>query len=178
MSSISYTLRKKDLLEFNDYHARRHTDYGKNLSRHKVLWPGVIVILALFIVLSIGNVLIGALLMLAAFAWSWLAPRMISKRLHRHIIEQLPEAGVKASIGDYRLTVTPKGLLENNAHGEKLIKWKEIQRVETFKQHAYFYLSEASAIIIPKKMIVEQDDFNAFHDDVIKAIKLSSESPA
>lgn len=178
MSSIRYTLRKKDLLEFNDYHARQHTEYGKNLSRHKVLWPGVIVILALFIVLSIGNVPIAALLLLVAIVWSWLAPRMISKRFYQHIIEHLPEAGVKASIGDYSLTVTANGLLKKNTHGDKLINWADIQRVETYKQHAYLYLSEASALIIPKETIAEQDDFNAFYDELIKVIKSSSESLA
>jgi len=178
MSSISYTLRKADLIEFNDYHARMNTGYGTSMSRHQMLWPALVVLAALFIVISTGDVEKGVLLLVGAFIWSLAVPALIRKKFHQHILEQLPEADIAKAIGDYTLTVTPDGLLEKNSQTEKLTKWADIKRVETSKHHLYFYLSEAAAIIIPKEMVSEQDDFKTFYNAAIESIKQATKSIA
>lgn len=70
MSSITYTLRQADIVEFNEYHARTNGAYGKSINRHQIIWPAVIVIVALFIVMSSKEAVNGVYLLMAAFVWS------------------------------------------------------------------------------------------------------------
>jgi len=79
MTSISYGLRKADILEFNDYHAQKNSAYGKSITRHQVLWPGVTVVVALYMVLSTGEAGKGVMFLAGAFVWSLLVPAWIKK---------------------------------------------------------------------------------------------------
>lgn len=171
MSSISYSLRKADILEFNEYHARMNSAYGKNMARHQMTWPTVTVVVALFVVMSTGNMVIAMLMFIGAFVWSLIVPAWLKKRFKRQVDKQLPEDSLAKIVGEYHLSVTSEGLLENSPRGEKLIKWDTIEKVEGSKRHVYLYLTEVAAIIIPKETISKDSQFSAFYDEAIEAIK-------
>lgn len=171
MSSISYGLRKADILEFNEYHARMNSTYGKSMTRHQMTWPTVTVVVALFVVMSTGNMVIAMLMFIGAFVWSLIVPAWLKRRFKRQVDKQLPEESLAKIVGEYRLSATPEGLLENSPRGEKLIEWVTIDRVEDSKRHVYLYLTELAAIIIPKETVSKDSQFGAFYNEAVEAIK-------
>jgi hypothetical protein len=171
MPTINYSLRKPDILEFNEHHARMNSAYGKNMTRHQVTWPTVTVVLALLVVMSTGNVVIAVLMFIGAFVWSLVVPAWIKKRFKRQIVEHIPEENLAKITGEYSLTATPEGLLENSPMGEKCIEWATINRLEESKHHVYLYLTDVAAIIVPQETLSKDSNFNAFYVEVIEALK-------
>ncbi|PCH86115.1 MAG: hypothetical protein COB26_02680 [Piscirickettsiaceae bacterium] len=173
MSSITYTLRKADIVEFNEYHARMNGAYGKSITRHQIIWPAVIVIVALFIVMSSNQADNGVYLLVGAFVWSIGVPAWIKKRFHQHVLASLSDEAIKKATGEYSLEARASGLIEINPSGEKKTAWEKIDRIERSKHHIYLYMSEDAALIIPKEMVSEDSDLKEFNDDLIKFLKKS-----
>lgn len=173
MSTITYQLRQIDIIEFNEHHAKMNGAYGKSIIRHQLVWPIVILIIAFFIVLSSQDIVLGVYLLTGAFVWSLLVPAWIKKRFHQHVAEQFSEQDFAQAVGEYSLKITDVGLLEIKPTSEELINWDGILKFEQSKRHAYIYLNEDSAIIIPKEMMSEGSDYKVFYDDLIKALRAS-----
>ncbi|PHS73483.1 MAG: hypothetical protein COB22_01980 [Cycloclasticus sp.] len=174
MPSITYILRKIDILEFNEYHAKMNSAYGNSIKRHQMIWPGVVVLIAFFIVMSTEKAQTGMYLLVAAFVWSLMIPAWLKKRFHQHVLEQLPEEDIQKVIGEYSLKVTEEGLLETSPSGEELIDWSSIIKIEQSKHHTYLYMGESSAITIPTEMLSEESDFKEFYDGVVTAVKTAN----
>ncbi len=178
MSTLAFSVQKNDLLEFNEYHAKMNSAYGKSVTRHQVLWPAIIAFVALFIVMSIGDVQKGVLTLTGAFIWSLLVPAWLKKRFHQHVNEQMSDEQVEQATGEYSLKVTPEGLVEVRPLGEEIIEWSSIDRLEKSKHHAFLYMSENAAIIIPKDRISKESDFKAFYAELVDAIKKHAKTSA
>ncbi len=176
MSVITYELRKSDLVEFNEHHAKMNGAYGKSITRHQIIWPAVVLIVALFIVMSSQDIQLGVYLLTGAFVWSIGVPAWIKKRFHQDVEDQLSEQVVANAVGEYTLKVTDVGLLEIKPTGEALIEWADILKFEESKRHAYIYLQEDSAITIPKEMISEETDYKTFYGELIQALKANASS--
>jgi len=173
MTTITYQVRKNDLIEFNEHEAIRNGAYGKGITRHRLIVPGIVAIIALFMVMSSQNGDLGMYFLTGAVAWSLIVPVLIKKRFHKYVSEQLSEQDLEKAVGEYRLKITDKGLLEIKPTGKTLIRWGSILKLERSKRHAYIYLNEDSAIIIPKETVSEDSDYKIFYDDLIKAFKAS-----
>jgi len=178
MSKITFNVQKIDLLEFNEYHAKMNSAYGKSVVRHQVLWPAIIALAALFVVMSTDDAQKGVLILTGAFVWSLLVPAWLKKRFHQHVSEQMTDEQLEQATGEYSLKVTPEGLMEVKPSGEELIDWASILRLEKSKHHAYLYLSENTAIIIPKDRMVAGSNFAAFYSVLVEAMKKHSEQKA
>ncbi|ORU92041.1 MAG: hypothetical protein A6F70_01795 [Cycloclasticus sp. symbiont of Bathymodiolus heckerae] len=171
MSSISFSVRKIDLIEFNEYHAKMNGDYGRSMTRHQILWPAIIMIAGLFVVLSTQDATRGLWFVTGAFVWSIGVTTWMKKRFHQHIVEQLSDESVEKAVGDYNLRLTAEGVMEVKPTGEELIEWGAIDRLERSKHHVYVYLDEHSAIIIPKEMLTEKSELPIFYAELVDKIK-------
>lgn len=171
MSTLVFTVQKTDLLEFNEYHAKMNSAYGKSVTRHQMLWPAIIAVAALFIVMSTGDAQKGVLTLTGAFIWSLLVPAWLKKRFYQHVNDQMSDEQVEQATGDYSLKVTPEGLMEIRPMGEDLIEWSSIHRLEKSKHHVYLYMSKDAAIIIPKDRVSKESDFKAFYAELVNAMK-------
>ncbi len=71
-------------------------------------------------------------------------------------LEQLNEAGkLNGHLGEHTLKIGPDGIVERNAAGEHLSRWKEIENVYTTPQHTFFVTKTQLAYVLPKHSIVE-----------------------
>jgi len=170
MSEISYTLCKVDLIEFNEHHAKINTRYGKSVTRHRVVWPGVFIVLAVVVAFGSNDAEFGLYILAGAVAWSLGVPAYIKKKFHKRIAENMTQEAVNEALGDYTLKVTKQGVLETAESGEKLIKWKKVLKVEQAKRYLFIYLGETDVVIIPKKTITEKGAFKIFYKDLIDAL--------
>lgn len=163
MSAITYTLRKIDLIEFNEHHAKMNTAYGKSLTRHQIIWPAVLVIISLFVISSTRDVLLGLLLITGAVLWSTVVATKIKKKFYKHIMSSISDDDVAVIVGEYTLELTPDGLLETKPVGELQVAWADVVKIEKSKSHLYVYLTEDAAIIIPKETVVDPNSLKPFH---------------
>jgi len=171
MSTINYTVRKVDLIEFNEYHAKMNGAYGKSMTRHQILWPAIMAIAALFVMLSTQDAQKALWFLTGAFVWSLMVPAWIRKRFQAHIHESLSDEAIEQATGDYSLRITEEGIMEVKPTGEELVKWSAIDRLERSKHHVYLYLGESAAMIVPKEMVAEDSDFPAFYAELVEMMK-------
>lgn len=170
MTAITYTLRKIDLFEFNEHHAKMNTGYGKSMTRHQLIWPGLLVLVALFIVSSTRDVLLGLLLITGAILWSTLVTARIKKGFYKHIMGNISDEDVATVVGEYTIELTDDGLLETKPVGELRINWDSIVKLEKSKSHLYIYLTDDAAIIIPKETLFDPMSLKPFHAELLAAL--------
>jgi len=171
MQSITYTLRTSDIVDFNEYHARRNGAYGKGITRHQIIWPGVVAVVALFVVMSTKQAQMGVYFLVGAFVWSLAVPAWMNKRFREHVLDNLPEEMVDETAGVYTLITQPKGIKEIMPTGEKLITWREIRRLEKTKRHLFLYISDDAALIIPKDNMTDESNIGEFNNEIVDALK-------
>jgi len=171
VSAITYTLRKIDLIEFNEHHAKMNTAYGKSLTRHQIIWPAVLIIISLFLISSTRDVLLGLLLITGAVLWSTVVATKIKKKFYKHIMGSISDDDIATIIGEYTIELTPDGLFETKPVGELQVAWADIVKIEKSKSHLYIYLTEDAAIIIPKETVVDPKGLKSFHKELMDAYK-------
>ena len=174
MSSITYTLRKVDLFEFNEHHAKMNTSYGRSLTRHRFIWPAVFVLIAVFLVSSTKDVLLGLFLITVAILWSTFVSMRIKKNFYKHLMGGISDDDASNVVGEYTLELTEDGLMETKPVGELKITWDSIVKLEKSKSHLYLYLTEDAAIIIPKETLVDKDSLKPFHKELVEALEKTS----
>ncbi|ORU89949.1 MAG: hypothetical protein A6F71_03000 [Cycloclasticus sp. symbiont of Poecilosclerida sp. M] len=174
MSAITYSLKKIDLLEFNEYHAKMTGVYGKSITRHQILWPFILAALALYIVLVQKDEQLGVLFLMLAFIWSLIIPSILKKRFHDHVSGLYSHKQIADATGKRTLSLSTKGLIEHKDEGEdNVMAWGDISKFEQTKFHIYLYVSDDAAVIIPKEAIIE-GDLDAFIEQTIEQIKSSA----
>jgi len=171
VSSITYTLRKIDLFEFNEHHAKMNTAYGKSLTRHQVIWPAVLVVISVFLVSSTKDVLLGLFLITTAVLWSTLVTMRIKKSFYKQLMGSISDDDAATVVGEHTIELLGDGLLETKPVGELRITWGDIVKLERSKSHLYIYLTEDAAIIIPKETLVDHESFKPFYKELAAAIK-------
>lgn len=171
MSEINYALRKTDLVEFNEYHARTTTKYGSSIMRHQFLYPGIIALMALYMVIYVDDVQKAVVGLSFAFAWSILGPAWIKKRFHEHIESLLTEEALKEAVGQHKLSITEEGLVNRIGKSKTTIAWEDVQRIEKTKEYVFVYMATASALIIPKETVEEREGFGSFFEEMVAAVK-------
>ncbi len=171
MSSITYTLRKIDLFEFNEHHAKMNTAYGKSLTRHQVIWPAVLMVISVFLVSSTKDVLLGLFLITTAVLWSTLVTMRIKKSFYKQLMGSISDDDAATVVGEHTIELLGDGLLETKPVGELRITWDDIVKLERSKSHLYIYLTEDAAIIVPKETLVDHESFKPFYKELATAIK-------
>jgi len=174
VSSITYTFRKIDLFEFNEHHAKMNTAYGKSITRHQVIWPAVMVFIALFLVASTKDVLLGLLLITGAVLWGIFVSMRIKKNFYKHLMGSISDNDVATLLGEYTIELRETGLLETKPVGELLVAWDDIVKLEKSKSHLYIYLTDDAAIIIPKETLVDQKSLKPFYNELLAGLKNTS----
>ena len=171
MSTITYTLRKIDLFEFNEHHAKMTTAYGKSLTRHQLIWPAILVMIAVFIVSSTRDVLLGLFLITMGVLWSTLVSGWIKKRFYKHIMDSISDEDAASVVGEYSIELNDTGLLETKPVGELQINWDSIVKLEKSRSHLYIYITEDAAIIIPKETVSEKEGLKPFYKALLAGLK-------
>ena len=67
-------------------------------------------------------------------------------------------------LGQYTLKIEPKQLVEVSKDGESRIEWKDVLRIEAGKNYAFIFVSMDSAIIIPRKTVIQGDILEFFKE--------------
>ncbi len=61
-----------------------------------------------------------------------------------------------------RLTITPETITEATEISVTTMRWVAVEKIAVDQRHAYFYISAASAFILPTAAFATEADFNEF----------------
>lgn len=165
MTEIQYTLRDKDLLFFNDHQFCQSPAVQKTFRRHQATIPAFLGILVIFVWFYYQDTLTAIWLAIAAVTWGFGAPWLLRWNAKRRALALYTLDDLERTLGAYTLRIEDHDLVEISKAGESRISWKDILRIEPAKNYAFIFVSMDSAIIIPRKSVI-QGDLLAFYKEV------------
>jgi len=65
------------------------------------------------------------------------------------------EGKLSGHLGEHSLEISKDGLLECNAAGQHLSRWREIQTIYSTAEHTLFITRTSTGYILPKKSVIE-----------------------
>ena len=77
--------------------------------------------------------------------------RRLRKRIAKQVNKLLSEGENKNDLGKHTISISPEGLVSKGQFSEEKRSWQAIERIAETPDHAFFYVSSTSAIIIPKR---------------------------
>lgn len=149
MVEIQYKLREQDLVAFSEHEVRDSSELQKTVRRHSATIPGIVCALALFYWFYYEDVVTAFYIGLVGVIWGFLAPIYFKKDFKRQVKRQFTEEELERILGEYKLRIEKKALVEISPQGESRILWTDILRMELTKRYGFIYLDSNVAIIIP-----------------------------
>jgi hypothetical protein len=169
MTEIEYELREKDMIAFNEHLLQKSERIQKTMRRHQAMAPGFFVVIALLLFFYFRDVASAVYTGLIACVWGVGVPLYLKWNMRKQLRKLYSEEDKAQILGTYTLRVEPKALVEIHANGESKLPWREVLRLEMEKKYAFLFLSEDSALIIPRDTI-KQGDLREFVKAAVERI--------
>ena len=171
---IEYELMSEDLLAYQRYHRRNPPEprRGGGLT-NAFLWVFVGMLALSAMLLTIGSdnrvatsyllvipyVGLGAALALAGMV---LYARLMQPRLLMRTLKQGRNA--EKVLGWRRLSIDAEGVRSTSEFASSLYLWHGIDRIGSTPDHAFFYISTATAVVVPRTAFADDRAFKEFVD--------------
>ncbi len=153
MFEIQYKLQERDLIAFSEHEVREDSALRKQVKRQSITIPGILCTAALFYWFYFEDVRTAFYVGSIGVVWGFFAPLYFNKDFRRKVRQQFSDEEIERILGDYKLRIEKKALVEISPQGESRILWTDILRLELTKKHAFVYLDAHEALIVPLEKI-------------------------
>lgn len=162
MYEFEYELTKSDYVDFNLYHAKNSKIVNKMLMVYRVVGP-LLILLGGYYMTDGYKDLIGIIIYgISSLLWFIYCPRLHFKSIKRNITRMIDE-GKDTSLFDLRQVVVNEREITEEIIDHKTFKsWKKIVKMGISKDNLFIYVSDVDALIIPKKIIGDEEESKAF----------------
>ncbi|MCI0654358.1 MAG: YcxB family protein [Methylococcaceae bacterium] len=164
MVEIQYKLQERDLIAFSEHEVKPDSPLYKQVRRNSTTIPGILCAVALFYWFYYESVLTAFYVGVVGVVWGLLAPLYFKKDFRRKVRRQFSDEDLERILGDYKLKIEKKALVEISPQGETRILWKDVLRLEVTKKYAFIYLDAHEALIVPLE--------NLKHDEIVEFTEL------
>jgi hypothetical protein len=173
---VEYVLKPEDVLAFARYH-QAHLPKAWRTS------PLIGVVVGL--VLAGGAVLLqvlglmpllyslGCLLVVSLF-FALAARPLLQWSLKR----KLNRGAYARQMGWRRLSISPEGLVDVTKHSRNEVKWAGVEKIALSGDYAFFYVTDVSAHILPRRPFASEEEFKQFVMEARRFRRAARESSA
>jgi len=148
--NLSFSLERADLEAFST-----HRSKTTQQRFYRVMWWWFLILL---LVLTVVDALKGRVVRFGVWAclvllWLLFGHRSFAWLQLFLLRKSLEHSDLSSLIGDQHLSIEDNCLRCRSQGGETLIKWSSIKRVEQTDAHAFIYVNDISALIIPRTSV-------------------------
>ena len=176
---VDFTLRMDDVVALFEYHAAHHTEVRMQRLNGAIRVPRAIAMLGFGMaisgvpILAIPSKLLPVMPVLMIHAlyhgWYWRhAPRRMAEKTH----------GIRAldgKLGKHQITLEPEAITSYGDLGVLVRRWDAVEEIVVTDEHAFFYVLEAGAIILPKRAFGDPDAFGEFVESAHRLLNAARE---
>lgn len=163
MTEISYEVREKDLIAFNEHLLTNNERIQKVIRRHQALIPAIISVVALILFFYFKDIPSSIYAVLLSMAWGLGVPYFLKWNMRKQLRNMYSETEKANILGNYTLKAEPGGLVEIGANGEtNKLSWKKVLRIEVEKKYIFIFVSLSSALIVPRDTITKDSNLHEF----------------
>lgn len=157
MNEISYEVRERDLIAFNEHLAQESDELRKQFRRHQAQLPGFMVLVSLLLWFYYKDSLSALYVAAIALAWGFGVPAYMKWSMRRQIRSLYSSDAKQSILGMFSLRIEPSDLVEINSTGEARTPWRDILRIEATKKYAFVFVAPQAALIIPRATVSKGD---------------------
>jgi len=171
MLEVKYSFREKDLIHYNELQIAQSEDLQKKLKKNRLFFPGMLVILGLFLWSYYSDYRTALYVITIAICWAVVIPQVIILSFRRQILTNYTEQEKNAMFGQYELRIDPKALAEKSPSGKHKMLWKNLLRIEHIQDYLHIVIDNGAVLVIPIETVIE-GDIKEFGQQVKKMIEL------
>ncbi len=157
MFEIEYEFREEDLVHFNELMLKSDTELQKNIRKHKMLVPGVMLMIGMFYYVYYVDTMTTAYIALLAFGWGMLSPYVMKMDMRGQFLEKYTDKEKSDMFGIHKLKIEPTYLAEQSPGGKHRNPWKDMLRLDYLENYVHIYTDLYTAIVIPTETIKSGD---------------------
>ena len=166
---VEYSLDMEDLLAFNQYLNSQSPSLRRVHLMRRLTLAIALAVLWVFLCVELGGdigpgacVILGLLLGLVNVVFFFLYPVRFRQRTRRLVERMYMEGQNLGLFTRRRMTITPETVTDATEVSVRTMKWVAVEKIAVDQRHAYFYVSAASAFILPKAAFATEEEFQEF----------------
>jgi len=157
MYEIEYEFREEDLVHFNELMLKNDLELQKNIRKHKMIVPGVMLLIGMFYYVYYADMMTTAYISLLAVGWGIFSPYAMKMDMRRQFLDRYTEKEKLDMFGRHTLKIEQDHLAEKSPGGKHKTAWKDMLRVDYLDKYVHIYIDLNSAIIIPVEAVKKGD---------------------
>ena len=157
MYEIEYEFREQDLVHFNELRLKGDLELQKNIRKHRMIVPGVMLLVGMFYYIYYADMMTTAYIALLAVAWGIVSPYTMKMDMRRQFIESYTEKEKADMFGRHTLKIEQEYLAEKSPGGKHKTPWKDMLRVDYVDKYVHIFIDLDSAIVIPVETMKSGD---------------------
>jgi len=157
MYEIEYEFREEDLVHFNELRLKNDIDLQKNIRKHRMIVPGIMLLIGMFYYIYYADMMTTAYIALLAVVWGVVSPYTMKMDMRRQFIESYTEKEKADMFGLHTLKIEQDYLAEKSPGGKHKTPWKDMLRVDYVGKYVHIFIDLESALVIPAETIKSGD---------------------
>lgn len=169
---LNYKLTEEDYLDFNLFHAKNSPAVQKQVTMQRIFVPVLYIVLAFlaFMFLDMPSFLVlFVLFLIMGISWVIFYPAYFYRLIKRNATKMMREGKNEGVLGAHTMIFTEDGLREISPNSEMSVSWSGIENFGDGPAGFYLYNSGLSALIIPKRELVNSEEVSGFLKGKIKS---------
>lgn len=153
MYEIEYEFREEDLIHFNEMHLKNDIELQKNIRKHKMIVPGIMLLIGLFYYIYYADMMTTAYIAFLALGWGIFSPYAMKIDMRRQFLDKYTDKEKADIFGRHTLKIEQEYLAEKSPGGKHKTEWKDMLRVDYLDKYIHIFIDLDAAIIIPIETI-------------------------
>jgi hypothetical protein len=80
-------------------------------------------------------------------------------------------------LGWQRLSISPEGLINEDKRATQIVRWGIVKRIGVTEEHAFFFISDAQAYVLPRRPFASEWEFTGFVETARRYRKEAADLP-
>jgi len=157
MYEIEYEFREEDLVHFNELCLKNDIELQKNIRKHKMIVPGIMLLIGLFYYIYYADMMTTSYIALLAVGWGVFSPYAMKMDMRRQFLDKYTDKEKADIFGLHTLKIEQDHLSEKSPGGKHKTPWKDMLRVDHLEKYVHIFIDLDSAIVIPIETIKSGD---------------------
>ena len=158
MYEFEYELQKEDYVDFNLCHAEKSITVRKTIRFLRIISPIMILICGYFITGGLKDLFGLSLFAIFASLFAIFVPKIYFRAMRRNIEKMINEGNDTSIFETRKVSIQEQEITHEIVQKGIFKKWSKIIKIEESNNNIFLYVSDLEAIIIPKKVVGEDDE--------------------
>ena len=157
--TITFTLDKKDYIDFNLYHIQYSEVTKKKLNSQRLMGSISFIglgLVSLFMGGGQSQVIFAIIIMEYGAFWYYHFPSFAQKRIQKSTEKAIEKGKLKDLFDEITIEINDEGLVEHNKHGNHKILWTDVIEVVYLNEYIYAFLKDQGAMVLPHRVLDEE----------------------